>query len=167
MKRREKILILIATVVVLYGAVELFVLSPSDSRTQEQVDIKSSAAPENVIRQIHKDLTFLDEQVENNRQKDSLFSMIASGWETDPFEKGELPPEKTSGKTVKEDSPDFRYSGFISFKNSILAVVDGVEYAIGETIKGSSYKITRVSRETVTLTHDETHQTIVLQLQED
>ena len=92
--------------------------------------------------------------------------MIESNWNQDPFlhEKKQLADE--SDIKNKTPTPVFVYSGFIGTGNRILAVINDIEYKVGETVKDSSYTIERITPDQVILSRSNDGATIALHLQE-
>jgi hypothetical protein len=162
MKKREKIIILITILTIIYGALDYFILSAGKNETIEPETANQFSKN---IENINKNLTRLKTIDQKKINADYLISMIESEWKNDPFSKREKFSKRGLNSTGDEKMMNFIYSGFIMLGNKILAVVDGIEYTTGEYIKNSDYKVIKITPKTVFIKNNINKQ-IVLYLKE-
>lgn len=80
-------------------------------------------------------------------------------WRTDPFASPKLMELLEKGLGVKTDPEEqipreeeqILYYGYIKLGKKFLAIINGMEYETGDTIKGTQYKILSASIDAVTL----------------
>ncbi len=97
----------------------------------------------------------------------ALMEKARQAWPVMPFLPAE-PPAPTTQPTVGQDpletdGAEFRFTGYLALGDRQLAVVNGREYAVGETIMGSTYKVYRISPTRAVLT-DHTGRTLAIPL---
>ncbi len=158
MEKREKIILILAGLALLYGVFDYFILSPDKNAVmQSETESKFTDFLEN----INATLASLEILEQKKTNADYLISMIESEWKNDPFSL-----IKRNQKTeIDKETADLMYSGFIRLGNKMLAVIDGMEYTIGENIKDSGYKIIQISSKNVILIN-KLNKKIVLYLKE-
>ncbi|RLB90901.1 MAG: hypothetical protein DRH26_08865 [Deltaproteobacteria bacterium] len=144
MEKREKIILILAGLVLLYGAFDYFILSSDKNETmQSETENKFTG----FLESINASLTSLNILEQKKSNPDYFISMIESEWKNDPFSK----IKRNQKTTIDKEMAGLMYSGFIKFGNKMLAVIDGMEYTTGENIKDSGYKIIRISSKNVIL----------------
>jgi len=152
MKKREKIILVLAISALLYGGFDYFILSSDEKEGVESVTENQFS---NFIEEINTTLTNLNTIEKKKANADYLISMIESEWKNDPFSKIEKLSKKNQESSLDQESSidkeaqGWIYSGFIKLGNKMLAVIDGMEYTTGEYIKDSGYKIIRITSEKV------------------
>lgn len=151
MNKREKIIIVIAILVLSYGAFDYFILSSDKNEKNETIQSETANQVSKMLEKINKNLISLEIIEQKKTNADYLISRIESEWKNDPFSKS----DKFSGKSQKPapstEISAFTYSGFIKLGNKMLAVIDGMEYTTGEYIKDSEYKIIRITPQKVVI----------------
>jgi hypothetical protein len=162
MKKREKIIILITILAIIYGALDYFILSAGKN---ESIEPETANQSSKNLEAINQNLTRLKTIEQKKINPDYLISMIESGWKNDPFSKIEKFSKRVRNLSSDPEMINFKYSGFIMLGNKILAVIDGIEYTTGEYIKNSEYKIVQITPKTVFIKNN-THKQIVLYLKE-
>ncbi len=162
MKKREKIILVLAISALLYGAVDYFILSSGKNET-----INSDTANQfsGFIEKINATLINLNIIEQKKANADYLISMIESEWKNDPFSKIEKSSKGNQESAIDIEMAGLIYSGFIKLGNKMLAVIDGMEYTTGEYIKDSGYKIIRITPESVFIKNN-LNKKIILYLKE-
>ena len=168
MKKREKIILILAISALLYGAFDYFILSSGKNKGAELVTENQFS---DFIEKINTTLANLNTIEKKKSNADYLISMIESEWANDPFSKIKKLSKNNQGSSsdpessIDKEAEGWIYSGFIKLGNKMLAVIDGMEYTTGEHIKDSGYKIIRITSEKV-LINSKLNKQIVLYLNE-
>lgn len=159
MSKREKIIIFITVTAVLYGLLDYFVFSASQTNEKKQ-SLTASQSSE-LFNKININLLILESMIANKEKNDYLLPMIEFEWKLDPFKKFEKPLEKIQESAITKEHADLIYSGFIKLGNKIFALINGKEYKTGEYIKDTVYKIVLITPAKVVFNIDEKNQTIL------
>ena len=147
MRKREKILVALMVVAVLYGALELFVLS---GRPQRPVDESSAAVDvqdaRNAASQAKK---ALGEAALSDQQR-RVLEITAAPWRPDLFY-----PLPEMERIQQDDAVDavlgvgHEYSGYLAVGDREMAIINGVEYRVGETIAETGYVLRTITPDRV------------------
>ncbi|MBT3176193.1 MAG: hypothetical protein HOG03_01775 [Desulfobacula sp.] len=162
MKKREKIILILAITALLYGAFDYFILS---SIKDETIPSETENQFSDFLEEINTTLGNLNIIEQKTSNADYLVSMIESEWKNDPFSKIKKFSKNNQNTAIDKEMEGLIYSGFIRFGNKMLAVIDGMEYTTGEHIKDSGYKIIRITPESV-LVNNKVNKKIILYLNE-
>ena len=147
MQKREKILIALMVIAVLYGALELFVLSggsrqPADdpSAAMDVQDVRDAAAQaENAV-----------EQAALSDQQRRVLEVAAASWRPDLFypvpEMERIPPDDAEGAAP---GIGLEYSGYLAVGDREMAIINGVEYRVGETVAETGYVLRTITPDRV------------------
>ena len=95
--------------------------------------------------------------------------MAKSEWAGDPFLRGELPLESQSRRKLVEAhalNVNFIYSGYMEMGDNRLAVINGMEYVVGEELNTGGFIVNSISPAQVVIGIEGTNQTIVLPVEE-
>lgn len=162
MKKREIIIIAVAVVFVVYALLDFFVLSgkPKNGEDQKITDQVGKIAA--FAETAGSELTAVAKQKESP-DMEYLVSKIESDWPHDPFVAQESVGVQDAPAS---DAPKLSYTGFIKAGKKILAVINGMEYEIGELLKDVGYKVSAVTPSQVVLL-TEFNKEIILQLEEN
>lgn len=159
MSKREKIISMLALAVVIYGLVHFLILSKDNSLKIKKVAPVSNKITADFVMESLTKISKIETLARQPHWK-ALVSKIESPWEKDPF----VPPlePETLPDTSSLSSPvtRFVYSGYMNVGKISFAVINGVEYKIGETIKEYEYKITKITPKKVVLQKD-TEQAVI------
>ena len=140
MSKREKIILSAALLAVLYVVYSLFIASPSKPPSVDTEKKKT-------------ELTKVISDVSGNLSKEALdkadIYIIVSAeaeWTSDPFSKTVLPKKS---KARKRDKPlkqkvSFTYSGYVEMGDKRLAIINGIEYEIGEELELAGYIVEKI-----------------------
>ena len=167
MSKREKIIILMTLLAVIYGAYNfLFSSSPSSNL---QIKIKGTEELNNFVTNLSQDirkegLTAADSEVLNR---------IVAEWKTDPMIRSTVPLRreleiKKEDALVMDVSEDINlvYSGYLSLGDLNLAIINDMEYQAGEELEQGGYVVEQIYPEKAILRVIGTRRNIVLPLEE-
>ncbi len=152
MSRREKIMLFMAMAAVLYGVLEWVVFSsnePPGAPVTAKTDDSAGFTDKMMA-------TIMQVEIEHPHKKE-IITKIDTPWENDPFvqpgpQSGSTP--ETSGKTVSY-LPDLVYSGFVFSGERAMAIIDGNEYFVGDTVVDTGYRIIRITPDKVVIQKDQ------------
>lgn len=163
MKLREKIIIVVAVLAGIYGVADYFLLS---GKTGPELEVFKKAALDLDIFEAAAKAALAVSKLSDPERTHYLITKAESEWTKDPF-RGDV---AVSADPIKEDSEEkdveFVYSGFIRIGNTILAVVNGIEYKVGEMLQDVGYKVAGVTPSQVVLL-TEANKEIVIYLVEN
>lgn len=126
----------------LYGVLEWVVFS-SKEPPAEPVTAKTDVSASIVDKMMAK---IMQVEIEHPHKKE-IISRIETLWEKDPF----VRPKPNSGSSAvsSEESvsfvPDLRYAGFIFSGERAMAIIDGNEYFVGDTVVNTGYRVIRIT----------------------
>ncbi|WDP90796.1 MAG: hypothetical protein HUN04_14260 [Desulfobacter sp.] len=167
MNKREKIIIFLAGLMALYGALDYFVLGKKSSATGEEDKIKAAVQQTDAFAAAAT--AQLTAMVTQNKGKNLTYTkkMAETPWPRDPFI-----VHTGTDKTVDQeeinpaDLPEIIYSGYIRAGAAVLAVINGMEYTVGELVADIGYKVHNITPSKVVLL-TESNKQITIYLQED
>ena len=134
MTNRERIILVVMALVIVYGAYSLFLESPRE-RPNPGVE-KSTADIQKFVTDIAEGLG--QESVERQL---TILAQAKTDWAGDPFvdirpsSKTETEEKVMSSQKTEEPEHTFRYTGFIEMGDSRIAIIDGLEYESGDELK--------------------------------
>ena len=143
MTTREKIIVSVMCLTIIYGAYELTAnrrgkTAPPSLKTNSASDLKTFVAE--VSRKV------AGEKVA--REYRYLIAQADTPWSKDPFLKSDealkpsLAPAAPPTRPVNtERPPDFAYTGFLALGATRMAIVNGMEYSEGEALSVDDYYI--------------------------
>jgi len=142
MKQREKAILLIAAAAVAYAVYVLFLSGPpkvaSIDREQELEAARTFVLDTSKILAADKAAI-----------RDAyIIGRASMAWEEEPFLISELAIEEGASSETEEDQTltlPFRYTGYISAGNKKLAVINGMEYEIGDVLDPGGHTIVSIS----------------------
>ena len=143
MKRREMAILLLAAAGILY-AVWTYFLAPPPGGGKEGV-VLDRAGLEKTVTEV-KDLV-------NKSKPDPLQSFIlvraASPLPRDPFHRTTSPSEAPVAE--EKDKASFVYSGYLEMGSERFAIINGMEYRLGEELESAGYFLAGIERQRVTI----------------
>ncbi len=160
MSKREKIILIMTLVAVVYGLVDFLILSKKDTiqNTGQLIADTNKNAGEFATSSMAK-ISKIELQIKQTKWQ-TLISKIESDWEHDPFMEGVKPEtQPASSSPPLLDSP-LTYSGYMNVGKISFAVINGIEYKTGETINVFGYKVIKITPKKVVL-QKETDQVVV------
>jgi hypothetical protein len=160
MTKREKIIVGVMCLTIVYGAYELI---GSGARGPQ----KSAPAPSNTPKvsatdEMRKFATEMTQKLVAERmgtEARKTLDQASSEWTKDPFIQSTAPidsksteptaPKQSTGKA--EIAPAFSLTGFLQMGNTQLAIINGMEYAVGDTIDAGGHYLESISPEGVVI----------------
>ncbi len=87
---------------------------------------------------------------ELSKRQDHSINMAETGWRRNPFQ---APPleEKEEGKKEIAVGNELIYSGFLEGGKSRIAIINGLEYQVGESLQGDEFIVQSISPDHVVL----------------
>ncbi|MDY6903591.1 MAG: hypothetical protein SWH61_02790 [Thermodesulfobacteriota bacterium] len=171
MSLREKIIVALAALAVLYGAYELGLKSlfsgdaPPALEKQDNADSGTGTAAftANLLKKVNS--------VELTPRESHILENTQSAWDKDPFIDAEMAmavraTEAAASKGKNDTTVDqgkFTYSGFIALGPVKLAVINGMEYEEGDTLKETEYVVQTIRPSKVILFNGHRHLTVHLE----
>ena len=169
MSTREKIIVGLMCLTILYGAYEVLSSGSSKSRPAATNELTGNDLT-NFVAEISKKLTTTNSERNN---ADAVLRAV-SEWTKDPFIQSVQPlaakpdVQISPKKKVKKSTPalNLSYSGFLQVGDVRLAIIDGLEYAEGDAIGATGYYIRSISEQRVILGQISGKEIVRLPLQE-
>ena len=157
MAKREKILVVMAIVALIYGAYNFFFASVPKKDSTKVVETFSGAdfKKPNFQKQGKTDVdSFVTDVItkivalDNSKKDMYIIKKAETSWTKNPFAKSDLPlnikiKEKIDQVLSFENRPV--YSGYIAVGSKKMAIINGMEYAVGDTIVQTDYIIKSIS----------------------
>jgi len=131
MGTREKILVGLMVLAVLYGAFELFITPSAKEPARENKGPDIEAA-----RSMAEKIDSRIEQAELTDVQKDILKRAGRPWQRDPFYV--LPDQEsvsTKSAESKSGSGNLRYTGYLEVGNTRMAIINGAEYRIGERLE--------------------------------
>lgn len=151
MATRQKILIGVLIAVALYGASTLLFQGggppPGPQRTSEQEQARFKQTVDNVVKEIGK----------NQMSKADLYrvSSAVRDWGAAPFYQSTRAFSFVGvGKdefTRSFEGTELSYSGYLEYGPARIAVINGIEYAVGDELASGDLRVAEIGKDSVTL----------------
>lgn len=168
MTTREKIIVGLMCLTILFGAWELI-----GNRKKRSAPPAAGANP---VEEARKFINDFSKKVAAGKGADLYGEIInAAGepWSKDPFllQSDALKNQKDTEKQVKTETipkrgPNFVFSGFLAVGDIKLAIINGLEYAEGDSLNVDNYYVKSIAPRTVVIAQTKGAGTIELPLQE-
>ena len=164
MLNRERIIVVLMIVVVAYGAYNLFLAPgedlPAPGSQEKMTELKNFVvdAATNLTRE---SVSAADKYIIDQADKawpDSPFLQSGNILTSQPFE---------AKAEITVESIKLAYTGFLQTDNSLLAIVNGMEYETGEQLTESGYYVKSISPSKVVIGVENNPKTIILPLDEN
>jgi len=148
MAKREKIILAIMAVVVLYGAWEF--LMPKTTR-RPPAGASKATADSAFVAQMNETL----KQLNASQAHEHVMKQAAEAWPADPFgpepsfvaaETAALPEQAPAPRQAK-----VAYTGFLRVGEKVMAIINGMEYEPGETIEPDGLVLEQIAPHQVVL----------------
>jgi hypothetical protein len=142
MSKREKIIVGLMILVVIYGAYSLFFES-SGTKPKGEAGSKAAKSVDVFVAEIAQSLSGLD----LTGPGAYVMSRAETSWERDPFLDFELTPSGGGDPVVESIDIDtvLTYSGFLRMGNRGLAIINGMEYETGEMLEETGYVVKKIT----------------------
>ena len=154
MTKREKIIVGVMCLTIVYGAYELL-----GTRGAKKAAPLPQANPTEELRKFVTDMTqkMVGDRMGNEYQQ--LVSQVAVEWTKDPFIHSITPiASKSSDPVVSKQpadkatpTPSFVFSGFLQMGKTEFAIINGMEYAVGDVIDTSGHYLQSISAENIVI----------------
>lgn len=148
MTSREKIIVGIMCLTIVYGAYELIFRGNTRPGTSPTATGSSTGDLKSFVAEITAKLAKEKVAVEYQH----MIRQAGADWTKDPFIHSSAPLKKrlsTAGSTPKKasksPSPRYVYSGYVQLGQSKLAIINGMEYAVGEKLPNKAYYVKSIS----------------------
>ena len=162
MSRREKIILALMGLAIVYGAYTY--LWPSGKETSRSAG-QSREALNGYVMGI---VAALPQMALTETEKYAIASAI-NRWPEDPFLRITLSETASAGRaedTITAEELDLRYTGYIEMGGSRLAILNGREYAAGEELDLPGYVLQQIDPAKVVIGAKGTNQTVAIPLEE-
>ncbi|MDJ0782702.1 MAG: hypothetical protein QNJ22_12065 [Desulfosarcinaceae bacterium] len=156
MTTREKIIVGVMILTVMYGGYTLFF-------SREAITVTSVTKDESVA-DLQKFVIDVAQKLQNTEPSEpELHSLEQAGrnWQKDPFLRSvaaltaelekSVPVEAPEEKPKPEEKPILRYSGFLQMGAKRMAIINGMEYEEGEMLPAAGYFIRSISPKSVVI----------------
>ena len=159
---------IVAVALGIYGLLDFFVFSGEKQKGQDKDAAARSEKIAAFAASAGTELSSITKQADAP-DTDYLISKAESNWQRDPFvvytsdQNDQIVLDDTS---ATDKIPTLTYTGFIQAGKKVLAVVNGMEYAIGEMLTDVGYKVSGITPTRVVLL-TELNKEIILQLEEN
>jgi hypothetical protein len=145
MSKREKIILAVMLVALLIAAYILF-SGPSSPTT--------NVASEKELANVKALSTQLTEEAKKHALTDiqkHVLERAAADWPRDPFLEKKLSRTAEPGRAGGARPSDYAYSGYVDVGNRRLAIINGMEYLVGDQLETGGYVIKSIDPEKVVL----------------
>ncbi len=135
MSGREKIIVGLMIGSVIYGAYHFW----GQYRSKININVLTPKIIEDKIKPIREsDIVVLSEK------EKYILNQASAVWTQDPFI-APVPRQRLAKKMLPPAPKDLKYSGYLRMGDRILAIIDGMEYQVGESLLKSPYLISDIS----------------------
>jgi hypothetical protein len=169
MTKREKIIVGIMCLTVLYGAYDLFVYRKKPRPTATQPSANPIAELKSFVAEVTQKL--INEKVSS--EYSYMISQAGAKWTKDPFIASVEPLKKQ--QTIEEAPQEeivppirsgFIYTGYLELGPTKLAVINGLEYSVGESLDADGLYVKSISSHHVVIGKVNGLETLQLPLRE-
>ncbi len=143
MEKREIIIIVVMVIALCYGAFVYLIPKPVDT----SID---SAQRMEELNTFSQNVSLMSSATRLTDSQKSMIELAVAAWGYNPFIN--LKVEKTSKKKNEEESSsgievqlNLNYTGFLALGSLDLAIINGVEYEIGDQIVGTNAYLVSIS----------------------
>ncbi|MCF8050020.1 MAG: general secretion pathway protein GspB [Desulfobacterales bacterium] len=164
MNKREKIILVLMGLAVLYGAFEY--LWPSGESAAPGQKKQSTEELSAYVTGIAASLP----QMSVSKAEKYAIASAAAKWTQDPFLQVRLPEKQDQAETeetISAEEFNLRYTGYIEMGANRIAIINGREYGIGEFLKETPYRLKDISPNRVLIQADNQEKSFVLPIEEN
>jgi hypothetical protein len=148
MTKREKIIVGIMCLAVLYGAYDLFVYRKKPKYTATQPSANPITELKSFVAEVTQKL--INEKV--SAEYSYMISQAGANWTKDPFiasveplKKRQTIEEAPQKEIVPPTRSGFIYTGYLELGPTKLAVINGLEYSVGESLDTNGLYVKSIS----------------------
>lgn len=151
MSKREKIIILTAVLAVLYGAYILLLPSPSKKSKTGTVTHSVSQGIKTVSKnRLVREISDVLRDDESARTESYIADRAGEEWTNDPFSASNIfNSERTEGTAENTGKDHLVYSGYLEVGGRKTAIINGMDYQVGDELETSGYKVKRINPSSV------------------
>jgi hypothetical protein len=169
MTKREKIIVGIMCLTVVYGAYDLFVYR----KKPRYAAMRQTANPITELKSFVAEVTkkLINERVSS--EYSYVISQAGANWTKDPFIASVEPLKKRKTfekipqkETVEPTRSGFIYTGYLKLGSTKMAVINGLEYSVGESLDVNGLYLKSISPHHVVIGKVHSPETIQLPLKE-
>lgn len=135
MRKRETVILVVMFFVIAYGVYDFFLSSP---KKPSQIDTEKELELLNIlVTDVTKNLA----EEELSSADTYILTRAKAEWVEDPFFERRIPdmtPKATSSE-AKEMAID--YSGYLEMDRKRIAIINGMDYQIGDELESSGYVV--------------------------
>ena len=152
MEKREKIILVLVFLAMIYGTYSLIFGSSPDKAGHDKLSQKRELTDlsNEITKQLQTDITL------NTAIK--YIDKASFVWKGNPFLKTVLKEEPVIKKSNKKEKRIYDdvlfYSGYLKVANKRIAVINGAEYQVGEAIKEGGYIVRKIAPNHINLEGD-------------
>ena len=168
MTSREKIIVGVMCLTIVYGAFELSV---------GRQPIKTTPPPVgNNINELKLFVSEIDQKLNSQlsaKEYPYLIKQAGLAWDKDPFIHSSKPLQKRLASEIKERQSKsieahskFNYSGFMQLGVTKIAIINGMEYTEGESLADKTYYVKSISAQRIVIGKVQGPETIQLPISE-
>ncbi len=154
MTTREKIIVGIMCLTIVYGAYELIFRGSAHTEKTPTAAGSSTGELKSFVSEIAGKLD--NEKV--SLEYEHMIRQAGADWTKDPFIQSTAPLKKrltqsdsTAKKASKSPGPRYVYSGYMQLGKTKLAIINGMEYAVGEKLPNKTYYVKTISTNKVVI----------------
>ncbi len=165
MNKREFIIIIGAACIGIYGLLDYFIISGDTMNSNEEAINSEMEQIDTYTTQVLGRLAVINSS-NNFNDMNYLISKAETPWNSDPFMKYNISENEFNDSLGEEEGIALLYTGFIKAGRKTLAVINGMEYKVGELLKEVTYKVSKITPSKVILL-TEANKEIILKLKEN
>ena len=134
MSKQEKVIVVIAALVVIFGIYSFFIASP-DKRTRIEAgkDITK-------LNKLVNDVTEELQKGSLTEAEEYIIAQAGAEWTKSPFFEGRPSWKPGIGDIAQAEKVEFTYTGYVELGKKRLAIINELDYQIGEYLVGESSK---------------------------
>jgi len=165
MAKREKIILFLMVMTIMYGGYHFFFATSSNT------GFESPKQKEERLDKFVTDVAVKLKKKDISKTDKYIIARAKNQWAGDPFLKVELPlktevKQEPEPEEVSVPEVHFNYSGYMEMGDQRLAVINGMEYMVGEELGPGGYIVNSISPDQVVIGVKETNQNIILPVED-
>ena len=163
MSKRERVILILMVLAIIIGGYSLLFTSPSDT---------DHTGPELSVEKLNK---FVNDVAESLSKRDlskadiHILAQARAGWKRDPFLKSKLPVKfdgSNDAAITDVSGIRFSYSGYLTMGDQQLAIINRMEYGVGDELNQSGYIVESITPNLVVIGVTGKKDKLVLPLEE-
>lgn len=147
MKRSEKLLLLMLAVVCAVAGYMTLFEPEKTTNTVRKAEAEFSA----FVSQLKAKMS----AVEPDEATRHALALLDSGVGVNPFYTAEKPFYFETDGLAETEQADYVYSGYLRFGDRAMAIINNLEYAVGEELAEGGFRVVSIARESVTLERED------------